>query len=376
MAVLQVEEPGVDTVSIDDWHKLVNRTTVQGGGFMLLSLSEMETTARPRVLQGSRFELNGALYIVENDEDIQDPSGGLGEKEYFIYAVPTSEGVIFQFFEQRPSFNPMLGGWFSGQSRCIGRTTYFGPGWYNKVVMDSYDAINSFNPANITEVTGTTIWNDTTFNKWISKTLLPGVYRVTVAGGKGGNGGNGGYNTNTPYIGGQGGQGGQITVIIYLIITQPALVRYIIGKDGTKGGDGNLISGNIVGGGGGASGMPSLFYFNGELVSIASGGGGGGGGSSSRYFNGSSGGGGDGGGGASGGAPKSTPGDGNPGSNANGSGNISQDLNNIMSGYIEDGTAGNSGSIGTEGGIGGTGTQNATSGYVQINRVFSAGGIL
>ena len=146
MAVL-ITEPVDNNPETIDWQRFLYRTTIQGGGFMILFLSNMENFDRPEVMAGSRLEVNASFYLVgEEGEEILDPPEALADNQaYFIYAIPQEQSLVFQFLPVQPNFDPMKGGWFSGSMRAVARMIHANGEFFNKVVLDTAESISLVN---------------------------------------------------------------------------------------------------------------------------------------------------------------------------------------------------------------------------------------
>jgi hypothetical protein len=141
---VQIREPDVDHVSLEDWQKFLLRTTAQGGGYMFIDFENMDTAGQPLVSQGSHLELNGAFFELETYEKISGtPIDGLN----FIYAVPSGDTVTFVCKANEPTFSPQKGGWFNGNERAVMKFTYIGKSantgvlYRNKVILNTQMAM-------------------------------------------------------------------------------------------------------------------------------------------------------------------------------------------------------------------------------------------
>ncbi|MDR0290725.1 MAG: hypothetical protein LBI06_07305, partial [Treponema sp.] len=140
-----IEEPRDDMADLDDWKKFLYRTTRQGGGFICIGLTNMDSGARPQIAAGSRLEINGAVY--ENKESFYEAAENediAGEPydsgRQYVYAVPSSEAgetCSFKFSQDTPEWSAAKGGWYKGNDRAVAKLDYFSDGnQYNyKVIL-------------------------------------------------------------------------------------------------------------------------------------------------------------------------------------------------------------------------------------------------
>jgi len=265
----------------DDWQRFLFRTTIQGGGFILLQLDNMNTTGVPRVLQGSRFEISGSFFLTENDEDI---GGSLVENQVnFIYAVPLGNSAHFVYSTDRPVFDPRRGGWMNGTDRAVARVFPTDENtFWDKVVLDSESSIRSHNQ-NIVPATGGTPVATGVVGRLITTMLPAGAYYVELQGGSGGRGGDGGSSAassnslSSDRSGGAGGRGFENIFITpefsKVMGNTPDGENAINGINGS-----HSIGGTGGGGGGGKAGRLSYCHIERIGLLIARGGRGGNGG--------------------------------------------------------------------------------------------------
>ena len=153
---VQIQEPDVDRVTLEDWQKLLFRTTFQGSGFMFIDLENMfgSGIAIPcSILKGSCLEINGAFYTVQADEYItfSFSSNDAQKTTHYVYALPSGETVSFNANTNMPTFSPQKGGWYSGNNRAVCKMTVEMNDdgiliSYNKVILDSERAMYEDNP--------------------------------------------------------------------------------------------------------------------------------------------------------------------------------------------------------------------------------------
>jgi hypothetical protein len=235
----------------------------------------------------------------------------------------------------------------------VAKVSYVSSWYYNKVVLNSYEAIDRIDAKQPVPSSGGTLVVTGTVNQVRTATLDPGWYRVDM---RAGSGGNGGKTTYAP-LSGSGAIGESET--FSFIANNRIDIIYGLGGDGEDGHNGDGSNGTSCGGGctGGSSIIVfSLFYklvmggSGGGGVGDGQGGGGGGGGGYGTGGNGNDYGGGFGGFGGSNGV----------GGNGNGRGEQARKGGGGGSGYLRGGNgyrAGkDGGGYGESGGAGAAGT--------------------
>jgi hypothetical protein len=339
----QIQEPSIDSASLEDWQTLIQKTTIQGGGFMLLGLKNLDNWDAPAVLQGSRLELNGSFYKSESDEDINgSPSTG----QNYIYAVQKSGNVSFSYSSTSPQWSVEKGGWYSGNDRAVAKVYYVTSQYNNKVILDSYDAMYKLNERQTLASTGGTLIITGTVNEVKKTTLAMGFYRLEI---RAGTGGWGGYGSD--YSGRCAGAAGEAKSESFILTDGSTGIYYAVGGDGNDG-ESSAIRYGYLGGGGGCSGGSSFVKTPYRSIICIGGSGGPG------YYD-AGGGGGGGFGLAEGGSLYSSAGMGGN----NGVGGQGGSWNNMGggggSGYLSGGVGGNNASSGgSYGGSGGNGSNN------------------
>jgi len=280
--VVKIEEPRVEQADLSDWQKFLYRTTIQGGGFIFLMITNINSSSDSQIMAGSRLEVNGAYYQVESDESIGGtPVAGVN----YVYATPSGNTLSFIYSTATPEYNPLKGGWFNGNNRAIAKMTRIGSNWYNKVILDSQSAMLSFNDNSpIPPLPGTLVYtgNHTSFTQ---QEIEPGLYYAQLQGGNGAKGGNGGnssgylyafynndtneyYATSTGSVIGNTGENGESALPINILfrVTKRTILTGKVGLNGANG----------------VNGSNGLDPNNGRILSDysagANGGGGGGGG--------------------------------------------------------------------------------------------------
>jgi hypothetical protein len=209
---VQYVELGIDGATLEDWQTFILRTTIQGGGYMLLGIVNMKTAGAPSIEIGSRLEINGAFYKAVANEGV---SGSPGNGTNYVYAVPSGGSAGFAYSTAAPVWSAAKGGWYNGNNRAILRFEYASGAYNNKIMMDgfNYDSIlEAFKKMAGFDIppdsaARTLVYSKTTEGE-ASVTLGEGIYEVRMRGGKGGDGGMGG----TPHgsAGSVGGDGGTL----------------------------------------------------------------------------------------------------------------------------------------------------------------------
>jgi hypothetical protein len=117
MAVI-IEEPNVDGFDHDDLQNFIARTTFQGGEYLKVSI---DITNTPFVRKGSRLEVNGAFYVVNENEDIEEVDSNIVNEWLYIYAVPEEKSLSFIFSAYPPEYDDIKLGWYDEEKRAIAK---------------------------------------------------------------------------------------------------------------------------------------------------------------------------------------------------------------------------------------------------------------
>ena len=122
----RIVEPASTDPDTIDWQNALNKLTKTTGSFLMVGLTNIDNDNEPMVMEGSKFEINGAFFEVSVNETITGydliPVG----KTAYIYAIPNTPDPIsvslctFEYSETLPTLNLAKGGWFDGINRCIG----------------------------------------------------------------------------------------------------------------------------------------------------------------------------------------------------------------------------------------------------------------
>jgi hypothetical protein len=305
MAVM-ISEPVDSNPMTEDWQRLLSKLTATTGGLFLLDFTEKQSLDVPMILAGSRFELNGSFYKVENDEEIQDFSE-IDNGQAYVYAESIGNGnlaVQFYFDNAAPTFQVAKGGWYhpAENKRCI--MSCFKENDTNCRLKALMGCETPFYDVPV-EQTGVQIATNTNAQS-LKINIEAGWYRVEIKGANGGNGGTGGSNgafsrtvgggnnSQTITLAAQAGTNGSAgstgqTKTLFLWL-EKGTVELKAGRTGANGANGGVgTSGNSPGDGGnggdGGDGEESLLLNNGKIVASQPGANGGQGGYGRSGFN-------------------------------------------------------------------------------------------
>jgi hypothetical protein len=281
MSISQFTEPDINLFfdNLDQAARLNNKASFYGRGYINVTLSNINDSGVPVLLQGGMFECGNVLNVVDTDTYIPlTPSSG----QNYIYFNPATRELSYS--TATPTWNTIKGGWYNGNNRAIAKLFYTSSQYNGKVILDSYNAMRVINKEQAVPTTGGSQLSLSTYPLQVRSILLPaGAYRFDMQAGRGGRGGNAEVGS-----GGLGAAGESKPEVFFLY--SPRRVFYALGGDGVAGAD---VSSAVGGGGGGGSTGGSSFIDTGDDFFICIGGSGGGG-SAGRVSN--SGGGGGGGG--------------------------------------------------------------------------------
>ena len=292
MATL-IQEPTDVNPDTPDWQALLYKLSVTTGGLLIVDFTEKQSLLVPKIITGSKFELNNSFYTVgPQNEDIQNWNS-ISNGKCYCYAKSNTPGIVdFTWNNTAPTFQVVRGGWYhpSENWRCILSAYKNGNDCLGKAIMGFQI------PYGVpTDKTGVQIVGNSTLQS-SSTNIESGWYKVVLIGGKGGSGAPGGtsgysmarLNATTqgtsPTISGFPGIDGSVsdTKELYLWLEKGTIElrpgrtgnNGVAGNNGanpgnnawgTKGGDGGA-------GGDGANGEESVLLNNGKIVAIQSGG--------------------------------------------------------------------------------------------------------
>jgi hypothetical protein len=398
-------EPLGGEITYTQWQRLIQKTTFETGGFMALSLTNMNSASAPQIAGGSRVEAGGSLYLCAASENIAGtPAAGIN----YVYCVPAGALAGFAYSAAAPAWDAAKGGWYNGNNRAVARLYFTGSGGgsqYNgKAILDSYNAVRALNTEQAVPASGGIAALSVPaadVNKVLAITLPAGAYRYEVKAGKGGKGGDAEDSTGGGGADGEAKTGG-------FVLPAARAIRYALGGDGGNGG----FSWNAGGGGGGGTGGSAFIDTGDEFILCLGGSGGGGGGGTYGDSGGQIGGGGGGAGGYGAGAAGASGaardgkggsggaggaggtvsssgaggagsgnnnygGDGEDGALTGGAGGVSQTGENAASAADKypyrvqwQGGGGGGGTINRAGGAGGGPLKASSSGYLRIYRMW------
>lgn len=301
MAVL-IAEPSDENPITDDWMQILKKLTITTGGLFLCDFSEKRTLGIPKILQGSRFELNSSFYEVQQDEDIQAWNSIVDNVWCYAYlrALGNDQGE-FYWSSQKPTYRVVHGGWFhpDNNERAI-----LSARKVNSTTCRTKSLVGRrFNYPRPLDTDGILIAQNRSTPS-LEVPIESGWYRVVLEGAHGGPGGRGG-NSGTfsdHFFGGTdgiglassgqpGSSGSEGETRTFFLWLEEGTVELMPGRWGSFGSEGtNGVNGSASlrgagdggDGGNGANGEDSLLLNNGVVVAIAKGGNGGGGGSGGK----------------------------------------------------------------------------------------------
>ena len=168
MAIRALQEPNAHEATLDDWSKLLLRTTTQSQGHALFGLTHMASDQRPQVAAGSAFEWGGRYYVVTENMSIAD----MGLSSGIMYVVLLTDlsdnpiGFAWRNTSRSPEWLPTFGGWVirNPQSpgivpsilweKVVAKVEHVpgqgvDRGFFGKVIIDGFPSMWMDNPANV-----------------------------------------------------------------------------------------------------------------------------------------------------------------------------------------------------------------------------------
>ncbi len=97
-------------VGNDDLDALMETEDKNFKGKCAASLTEYDTTAKPKLAAGSVIEVNGALFIADDDED---PSGSPADGTVYLKIVPSGSTATVELTATAPAWDNEKQGWYS-----------------------------------------------------------------------------------------------------------------------------------------------------------------------------------------------------------------------------------------------------------------------
>jgi hypothetical protein len=121
MAITQYTEPATTDPSLTDWQNSIARDNASSRGFAEVDLSSYADGATaPTVAVGSRFDNNGALYVVSGTAESISGIAGIANRTTFYVYFDVSGGV-FLASTTAPTFDKEKRGWYNGNDRALFR---------------------------------------------------------------------------------------------------------------------------------------------------------------------------------------------------------------------------------------------------------------
>jgi hypothetical protein len=132
MAITQYTEPATVNPSLTDWQNSIARDNASSRGFAEVDLDDYEDGATaPKVAVGSRFDNNGALYVVSGAAESISGIAGISNSTTFYVYFDVSAGV-FLASTTAPTFDKEKRGWYNGNDRALFRIYKDSSGEYDK----------------------------------------------------------------------------------------------------------------------------------------------------------------------------------------------------------------------------------------------------
>jgi hypothetical protein len=269
-----IQEPADLNPATVDWQQLLNKLTATTGQLLAFALNLSNNVLT--VKNGSRIEVNGSFYRVNNGNEAIANFSSLSSGFAFVYAIPNITNGLTCSFEYRtniPVYDPMLGGWFQPGANARAIAVFYKgtnntiANWapmpndgfeipYEKVVLDE----NNFNRNQLVQSYGNV-------ENYYLLTLQRGWFIFDIKSGRGNPGTKGGDSSisgtsRTAGLGANGGQNG----ISYLLQFSDGDFVLVSGGGGGGGGGGagdDIISGNtaVPGGNGGNGGAGNTLLY-------------------------------------------------------------------------------------------------------------------
>jgi hypothetical protein len=336
-------------------------------GYFSGGLVNPADTAPPVIKKGTVFEINGGYVQVKNNTPV-DPVNFDRTCIVYLYAVPKTGEVAFEYSATAPSWTPAKRGYYSGNSRALYKFVFIKDSMdryaAKTFVSDPWPHFGYYTISNVSLSRLSTIHYALagTGNPAPQALSLPeGVYLAVLTGAGGGGGGG-----TTNRYGGSGGEGGFIAELFTLSGNTP-----FTAFAGQGGGGAGAIN-TSAGGGAGGGGSGAFLYYAGGYLLCAGGGGGGSGGASTNgtviTYEASSGGGGAGGSFGSGG-----------GGGAGGDGQTYKRVGNSIQITMHPGSSGGAGGgwlggAGNDGSAGSASNSADAAGYAALSGAYGFGG--
>ena len=130
-----------------DWSSFITIVEKTNRGFNGISLSAIDTTSAPTVIDGSIVEVNGAIFQFTTAETITGwPSAATVGDDYYIVIVPAGTVATAVFTASAPTWSETKGGWYDSNDRYVGGLAWGGSATYlNKYLIENrQDLISSY----------------------------------------------------------------------------------------------------------------------------------------------------------------------------------------------------------------------------------------
>jgi hypothetical protein len=253
----KIREPQDNAADINEWKLFLQKVTKQGRGYICLELTNSNSGAKPEIAKASRVEIGGAFYDAAPNSNEAVTGTPSDNRNNYIYARPNGETASFLFSNTAPAWNAEKGGWYraSSQDRAIAKFFYLDDQYYNKVILDGYNAMFDVNAMQTDIMTAAgapvTIPDYEEGEPYSGEfDLAPGIYRYSVRGGDSGAGGAGGTG-GTGSTGGSGGSQGATgptgaaggaknnsVAVTGVFVWHGGKIKVVVGANGGNGGTG------------------------------------------------------------------------------------------------------------------------------------------
>jgi hypothetical protein len=245
MAFNVIPEPDMEKANLDEWRVMIQDLQAFSLGLLSVEIENMDTGGVPRVR--GVIGVNGRMFRKDGFDSV---SGSPAADAYnFIYAVRSENNeneVLLVCSSEVPVWSAGKGGWYNGNKRAIARFIYSGGNYYDKVILDNYNAMYNFMIRDGVTTGGTPVSiPDYVANKKNTyRFYLPaGAYRYSLSSGAGaGDGGAGSGAT-----GGAGGVAATRNTGTGTFVWRGGNITIRIGGDGCNGGNGGNCGSTLSG---------------------------------------------------------------------------------------------------------------------------------
>lgn len=108
MSGSKINEYGIGDADLSSLMETVDNQRI---GFHAVSLTEFATTNKPKIAQGSRIEVNGAIYEFDESGD-EDISGMPADGTVYIKLTPSGSTITAEFTADAPTWDDEKQGWY------------------------------------------------------------------------------------------------------------------------------------------------------------------------------------------------------------------------------------------------------------------------